>query len=399
MRRLISGTTVAIFLCVLGLTAGSPAAADIVVDAGRGPVVVYVPDSYDPAEPTPLIGLLHGYDSNGPWQVGYYAFPPMSEAYGFIYFVPEGTIDPSGSRFWNATDACCDFYDSGVDDAGYLMALVAEIRAQLTIDPRRIHFAGLSNGAFMAYRLACEHANVVASIACQAGATFDDPVDCDPYGAVHVLHIHGTADNVIHYGGGELFGRSYPGAAASVQQWAGFDGCENVAVPIYPPLDLDTSIPGAETDVFRYDTACDLNGSTELWRILGGAHVPPLTDQFAPLMVEWLLAHPKDDITGVEDVMVTTPTAAMSVQAAPNPFNPMTTITCRIANAGRASLEIVDLRGRHVITLVDEHRPAGEHSVTWNGRNDRGVEMPSGVYLSRLQAGGAVVHGRLTLIR
>jgi len=43
---------------------------------------------------------------------------PLSEEHGFIYFAPNGTVNTDGARFWNATDACCDFYDSGVDDSG-----------------------------------------------------------------------------------------------------------------------------------------------------------------------------------------------------------------------------------------------------------------------------------------
>lgn len=83
----------------------------------------------------------------------------------------------------------------------------------------------------------------------------------------------------------------------------------------------------------------------------------------------------------------------------PNPFNPLTTISFAIPTASQARLQIVDLRGRLVATLIDELIPAGHHTVTWNGRGDTGREMPSGVYLSRLEAEGRVVHGRMTLVR
>jgi flagellar hook assembly protein FlgD len=67
--------------------------------------------------------------------------------------------------------------------------------------------------------------------------------------------------------------------------------------------------------------------------------------------------------------------------------------------AGPVRLGVFDLRGRLVATLVDEIVAAGRHEVTWNGRDDSGRELPSGVYLSRLEAGGQVVHGRMTLVR
>jgi len=189
--------------------ASSAPLADISIDLGRGPVTVHVPASYDPGQPAPLICNLHGYGGNGAWQEAYFQLLPLADEYGFLYFYPDGTIDHDGNRFWNATDACCDFYGSGVDDSGYLMALVDEIRAQLTVDPLRIYFTGLSNGGFMSHRLACEHAETIAAIASLAGVTFADSADCAPAAPIHVLHIHGTADDVVLYAGGSFGGVPY----------------------------------------------------------------------------------------------------------------------------------------------------------------------------------------------
>ena len=83
----------------------------------------------------------------------------------------------------------------------------------------------------------------------------------------------------------------------------------------------------------------------------------------------------------------------------PNPFNPRTTISWDLGRSGQTRLQVVDLRGRLVATLVDDVLPAGAHDVVWAGKNDQGVEMPSGVYLSRLETAGQVVHGRMMLVR
>jgi hypothetical protein len=85
--------------------------------------------------------------------------------------------------------------------------------------------------------------------------------------------------------------------------------------------------------------------------------------------------------------------------AVPNPFNPQTTITCEIPRGGHARLQIFDLRGRLVTTLLDEVVEAGRHQVTWSGRDDIGRDVPSGVYLSRLEAGGQVARRRMALVR
>jgi len=280
--------------CLLLLAAtGLPAFADIVIDLGRGPVTVYVPSSYDPEVPAPLVVLLHGYSGNGDWQESYFQLLPLAEQYGFLYMHPDGTVDQAGNRFWNATDACCDFYGSQIDDSAYLLELVDEVKAQLNVDPGQVYFAGHSNGGFMSYRMACDHSRTIAAIASLAGATFDDPSDCSPDSAVHVLQIHGTADSVILYDGGSIGGSTYPGAVGTVEQWALFGGCAIDGVPMPPPLDLDESIPGAETDVHVYDIGCATDGSAELWSVNGGSHVPPLTDEFGQLVIEFLLSHPK----------------------------------------------------------------------------------------------------------
>jgi hypothetical protein len=72
--------------------------------------------------------------------------------------------------------------------------------------------------------------------------------------------------------------------------------------------------------------------------------------------------------------------------AAPNPFNPATTIRCSIADPGRMSLVIYDVRGRIVRRLANEIVPAGIHEFNWNGRNDHGRAVASGPYFCRMEA-------------
>ena len=83
----------------------------------------------------------------------------------------------------------------------------------------------------------------------------------------------------------------------------------------------------------------------------------------------------------------------------PNPFNPETSVAFEVEYAGPTLISIHDLRGRLVTTLLDEHLPAGRHEVTWDGRDASGREVPSGVYLSRLEAVGQMAHGRMSLVR
>ncbi len=257
---------------------------------GDRPVELFVPPDYDPAVPAPLVILLHGYSVGGALQELLFRLRPLAEQHGALYAYPDGTVDEGGKRFWNATDACCDFYDTDVDDSGYLRGLVEEIQGAYNVDPKRIALTGHSNGGFMSYRMACDHSDWVAAIAGLAGAMFDNPVDCGASEPVHVLHIHGTADDSVPYEGASG-DRNHPGAVDSVEYWAAHNGCSPTPTT-GTPLDLESGLEGNETTVARYED-CDPGGSAELWTIEEGAHLPALGPDFRVQLMEFLLSHPK----------------------------------------------------------------------------------------------------------
>ena len=72
----------------------------------------------------------------------------------------------------------------------------------------------------------------------------------------------------------------------------------------------------------------------------------------------------------------------------PNPFNPTTSIRYTIAETGRVDITIYNVKGERVLRLFNETMPPGPHEVTWNGTNERGHPVASGVYFYRLQVGG-----------
>lgn len=85
--------------------------------------------------------------------------------------------------------------------------------------------------------------------------------------------------------------------------------------------------------------------------------------------------------------------------AAPNPFNPRTTIGFTVPRAGEVRVWIADARGRRVREVLHERRPAGSHAVRWDGRDDAGRSVASGVYLAVVEHGGSRVARRLTVMR
>jgi len=85
--------------------------------------------------------------------------------------------------------------------------------------------------------------------------------------------------------------------------------------------------------------------------------------------------------------------------AAPNPFNPSTTLRFGVPRPGRVELRIFDAGGRVVRSLLNEQVPAGHHHLRWDGRNDQGRPVASAVYFYELRSAGERLHRKIVLIR
>jgi len=253
------------------------------------PYDVFVPSSYNSATAAPLVILLHGYGVTGALQEILFRLQPQAEERGFLYVYPDASLNRIGDSSWNATDACCN--DSDVDDTAYLNHIIDEVSATYNVDPTRIFLAGHSNGGFMAYRMACDHADRIAAIVSLAGATFLDAERCAPSEPVSILQIHGTDDGTIEYDGGFTPIGPYPSAAATVAAWATYNGCTDTNESL-GAIDLGILLAGAETTRQAF-TGCPVDGAVELWTMNDGPHIPLPTANFAADLVDWLFAHPK----------------------------------------------------------------------------------------------------------
>jgi hypothetical protein len=116
-----------------------------------------------------------------------------------------------------------------------------------------------------------------------------------------------------------------------------------------------------------------------------------------------LVAEDRPDLY-IETEQITVPVASARLyQNHPNPFNPSTTIPFTVpgveGSRSRVSLIVYDIRGAHVKTLADEAYPTGRHSVQWDGKNQRGESVASGIYFVRLGVGGSVSTRKMVLLR
>jgi polyhydroxybutyrate depolymerase len=308
VRALAAVAAVGVAVWVVGRPrASTPAGAATNALVAARPYRIAAPAVIDPRRSYPLVLVLHGWGGSSEHVEGYYQLDRLVDERGVLVAYPEGTKEPwtrhlwsRQRRFWNATDGCCNFFGSEVDDVAYLDAVIDDVGAHYRVDPKRIFVMGLSNGGYMSYRYACDRAGRVAAIVSQAGAMWADATRCKPSEPVAVLEIHGTNDEMVPYGSRAPTGpddHRVPSAHQSVADWVALDHCDPTPDTSAPPRDLlqDTSEgasggPDAETTTERW-TGCP---GVELWTMHGARHVPRVNQPlWAQSIYGWLAAHPK----------------------------------------------------------------------------------------------------------
>lgn len=197
--------------------------------------------------PVPLVIALHGGLGWGTQFEKSSGFDAIAEANSFIIAYPNGNpvSNVGNSAVWNA-GGCCGRVagdDVAYDDVGFLNAVIDDVSANYEIDPDRIFATGHSNGAMMAYRLACESADSIAAIAVQSGPLYVEP--CEPSQPVSVLHIHGTADDNVPIEGGvgsrSIAGNDFPSALTGLELMVAAASCDATPEPTQDRANQDVS--------------------------------------------------------------------------------------------------------------------------------------------------------------
>lgn len=258
---------------------------------------LYIPASYDPDQPTPLMVGLHGRFSNGASHAYLTDTNLFAEEHGFIALYPDGlSYGPPGDYGWNYSRGVGPFLEQGVDDTAFILALIDDITLDLNIDRQRIYVNGMSNGGFMVHRLACEVPSMFAGFASVAGSGFEGlQTLCaeTEYIPVPMLIIHGTLDNnVLWDGRTETVGNQQFFTSVPIVQmlgfWSQYNQCDE---------DIDTRIlpqegqsPDTEVRIVSVQ-GCQEGSGVELYAIINGGHNWPgspgrLSDAVAGLVNE-----------------------------------------------------------------------------------------------------------------
>lgn len=221
----------------------------------------------------PLVVMLHGGFGSAAQAERRYGWDELADAAKFVVAYPDGAV-----RAWNTGGGCCGRAAAeGVDDVGFITAVVADVSRAVGVDPARVYATGMSNGGIMAYTLACT-SDVFAAIG-PVAATQLDP--CRTPHPTSVLHIHGAADPNIPYNGGpgagvaRIDGPSVPEVNAL---WRTADGCPA------PVTSTDGPLTSTSAD-------CPAGRSVELITVTGGGHDWP--DFATETLWRFFAAHPR----------------------------------------------------------------------------------------------------------
>ncbi|MEM7115437.1 MAG: PHB depolymerase family esterase [Chloroflexota bacterium] len=164
--------------------------------------ILYLPNSYDGETAVPLMLNFHGFGMTASEQLAWADMRSVADAENFVLVYPQGTL-LDGFPHWNA-GLDTEENKSDADDFGFVETLIDEISAQHNIDLERVYATGYSNGAFFAYSLACFQSDKIAAIGSVAGTMLTETYQqCSPLHPTAMINIHGTADDVVPYAGGE----------------------------------------------------------------------------------------------------------------------------------------------------------------------------------------------------
>jgi polyhydroxybutyrate depolymerase len=211
--------------------------------------VVHVPRSYSTRMLAPMLIALHGGGGDADYQAddSKYGLISKSEQAGFIAVFPNGySRRPSGIlATWNAGGCCAAAVEDKADDVGFIREVIARMERQASIDRHRIFATGMSNGAMMSWRLACELPEIRA-IAPVAGT--DNTAVCRPTHPVAVIEFHALDDDHVLFNGGygprSLAKANFTSVAATQAKWVRLDRAQPQATRVL-------SVPGAHCDLHR----------------------------------------------------------------------------------------------------------------------------------------------------
>jgi polyhydroxybutyrate depolymerase len=223
---------------------------------------LYVPKSYDPARPTPLVISLHGGGLSGAVQMEMSRWNAVADEHGLLVVYPSG-FSGRGPRAWRAESA-----ERSANDVRFIAELIDFLSRSYNVDPDRVYADGLSNGSGMAFVLSCALSDRIAAVGAVATAVFLPWSECRDPRPVPVIAFHGTEDRLTPYHGGTSWvapNHRFPSIPDWVAAWARRNRC--LEIPLEAALASDVSR--------RAYQGCADGADVVFYTVHGGGHTWP----------------------------------------------------------------------------------------------------------------------------
>ncbi|HEX5371015.1 MAG TPA: PHB depolymerase family esterase [Dehalococcoidia bacterium] len=220
---------------------------------------IYVPPSYNPSTPAPLVLGFHGFGANAIEQEYYTNFKPQADLHGFVLVSPNAVGTPPHWNYYGKLAPAMP------DDYAFVNDLIDHLQGELCIDAARIYTTGMSDGGTMAAIIGCKLNNRIAAVAPVAGSPYLD-AGCLLSGPVPLITFHGTADTLWPFDGGiGYMGLPVTPTETDVLDWAKHNKCD---------LNQQSQVIATDVTLETY-TGCSGNADVELYVIDGGGHTFP----------------------------------------------------------------------------------------------------------------------------
>ena len=284
-KQIILPVLCALFLVLASFSNGNTSDtnySDSIIFGGlKRTYLIHIPSSHDKTKSMPLLIALHGGGGTGRHMVKLTlgGFDKLSDKEGFVVVYPDGI-----GKNWNdgrsGEETGYRAHKENIDDVGFISALIDALIKKLDIDPKRVYVTGMSNGAIMSYRLACELTEKIAAIAAVAGNIPQNLYpSCSPSRPISVLAINNVNDPLMPWAGKDItgpFGLKKLGkvlsTAETIRFWVNHNNCSLSPVITQEP-DKDPK------DGTRIRKEVYTNGKNEteviLYAIEGGGHTWP----------------------------------------------------------------------------------------------------------------------------
>jgi polyhydroxybutyrate depolymerase len=259
--------------------AGKPMSAGdrwltVTTDQGPRDALVHVPKRYRPRAGSSLVLDLHHYNGTPEIERALTGTTALSDERGFLLVYPAGI-----GGAWNAGKCCGQPWLNDIDDVGFIRDLIDAVVDEYCVDPRRVYVTGMSNGGLMAHRLGQELSDRIAAIA-PVAAVSHVAAPSQPVEPVSVLHVHGTADDIIPYEGGQsqlpfpIDGDLlFESVSDSMARWRAANGCTEQSHHTYVK----------ENTTCTAWSHCSGGAEVELCAVSGGGHTWPGGGDLSPI--------------------------------------------------------------------------------------------------------------------